>query len=182
MKGDYKTGKRININKLIPYIASSYRKDKIWLRRTKASKRNYQILLCIDDSFSMGINKANILALESLALLVKSLTSLEIGEISVMKFGEKIELLHDFNNNFNDFNGSYIIEKFNFKQKQTNWKLLLENTMNYLNQAKLSNNNNRNNSNGIENVQLCFIISDARIQQDRENLRNNIMDCINRNQ
>ena len=46
-------GKRINMRKIIPYIASSYWKDKIWLRRKKPSKRQYQIMIAIDDSESM---------------------------------------------------------------------------------------------------------------------------------
>ncbi|OXB54358.1 hypothetical protein ASZ78_011040, partial [Callipepla squamata] len=53
LKGDYRTGKRLNMRKVIPYIASQFRKDKIWLRRTKPSKRQYQICLAIDDSSSM---------------------------------------------------------------------------------------------------------------------------------
>jgi hypothetical protein len=39
LRGDYRTGKRLNMRKIIPYIASEFRKDKIWLRRTKPSKR-----------------------------------------------------------------------------------------------------------------------------------------------
>lgn len=46
------------MRKVIPYIASQYRKDKIWLRRTKKNKRQYQILLAIDDSSSMADNKS----------------------------------------------------------------------------------------------------------------------------
>jgi midasin len=46
------------MRKVIPYIASQYRKDKIWLRRTKKSKRQYQILLAIDDSSSMSDNES----------------------------------------------------------------------------------------------------------------------------
>ncbi|KAL3912470.1 MAG: hypothetical protein SGPRY_008330, partial [Prymnesium sp.] len=42
LQGDYRTGKRISMRKVIPYIASGFRKDKIWLRRTKPSKREYQ--------------------------------------------------------------------------------------------------------------------------------------------
>ncbi|CAM9174987.1 unnamed protein product, partial [Phaeothamnion confervicola] len=42
LQGDYRTGKRINMRRVIPYIASGYRKDKIWLRRTKPAKRAYQ--------------------------------------------------------------------------------------------------------------------------------------------
>ncbi|CAG2066053.1 unnamed protein product, partial [Timema podura] len=53
-KGDYRTGRRINMRKIIPYIASEFRKDKIWLRRTKLTKRDYQIILAVDDSLSMS--------------------------------------------------------------------------------------------------------------------------------
>lgn len=56
LRGDYRTGKRLNMRKVIPYIASQFRKDKIWLRRTKPSKRQYQIMLAIDDSSSMVDN------------------------------------------------------------------------------------------------------------------------------
>lgn len=57
------------MRKIIPYIASQYRKDKIWLRRTKASKREYQIMLALDDSGSMVDNRSKKLAFESLILL-----------------------------------------------------------------------------------------------------------------
>ena len=32
------------LRKVIPYIASGFRKDKIWLRRTKPSQRQYQVM------------------------------------------------------------------------------------------------------------------------------------------
>ena len=35
--GDFKTGKKLNLRKIIPFIASNYRKDRIWLRRTEPS-------------------------------------------------------------------------------------------------------------------------------------------------
>lgn len=43
LQGDYRSGKRINMRRVIPYIASGFRKDKIWLRRTKPAKRDYQV-------------------------------------------------------------------------------------------------------------------------------------------
>lgn len=46
------------MRKVIPYIASQFRKDKIWLRRTKPSKRQYQIMLAVDDSSSMNDNRS----------------------------------------------------------------------------------------------------------------------------
>jgi midasin len=52
-RGDYKTGKKLNLKKIIPFIASNFRKDKIWLRRTEPSERNYLIMLALDDTKSM---------------------------------------------------------------------------------------------------------------------------------
>ena len=43
MQGDYRSGKRLNMRRLIPYIASEYRKDRIWMRRTKRAQREYQV-------------------------------------------------------------------------------------------------------------------------------------------
>lgn len=43
LRGDYRTGKRLNMKKIIPYVASEYTKDKIWLRRTRPSQREYQV-------------------------------------------------------------------------------------------------------------------------------------------
>jgi midasin (ATPase involved in ribosome maturation) len=47
------------MRKVIPYIASQFRKDRIWLRRTKPAQRNYQIVLAVDDSsrYEMGKKK-----------------------------------------------------------------------------------------------------------------------------
>jgi midasin len=41
LKGGYRSGKRLDIKKVISYIASNYRKDKIWLRRSDPEKRNF---------------------------------------------------------------------------------------------------------------------------------------------
>ena len=69
-RGDYRTGKRLNMRKVIPYIASQFRKDKIWLRRTKPSKRQYQIMLAIDDSRSMTSNHSAQVLIENVCLTV----------------------------------------------------------------------------------------------------------------
>lgn len=47
LQGDYRSGKRINMRRVIPYIASGFRKDKIWLRRTKPAKRDYQVTIVL---------------------------------------------------------------------------------------------------------------------------------------
>lgn len=106
LKGDYRTGKRINMRKVIPYIASEFRKDKIWLRRTKPSKRDYQIVLAIDDSSSMADNRSKELAFESLSLIGKAMTYLEVGQLAVVNFGERVNVLHPFGENFTEESGA----------------------------------------------------------------------------
>jgi midasin len=79
LKGDYKTGKRLNMKKVIPFIASNYKKDKIWLRRTLPSKRTYQIMIALDNSLSMRENNVDNSALQSLLAIVLALQKMEVG-------------------------------------------------------------------------------------------------------
>ena len=41
--GDYRTGKRINMRRVVAYVASGFRQDRIWLRRTRPARRAYQV-------------------------------------------------------------------------------------------------------------------------------------------
>ena len=60
LEGDFKSGKRLNMKKVVQYIASNYRKDRIWMRRSKPNKRSYQIMIAIDNSQSMKLNRIKI--------------------------------------------------------------------------------------------------------------------------
>jgi len=157
LRGDYRSGKRINMKKVIPYIASQFRKDKIWLRRTKPNKRHYQVMISIDDSESMSLHNAGNLACEAMTMIAKSLSQLEVGELAIMKFGETVELVHPFDQPFTDSVGPQIISQFQFTQKGTNVLQLLDNTVNLLEQARMSSHSQ------TEHVQLVFIISDGRL-------------------
>lgn len=44
LAGEYRTGKRLNMRRVIAFVASHFRKDKIWMRRTRPDKRKYQVL------------------------------------------------------------------------------------------------------------------------------------------
>ena len=44
LAGDYRSGKRLAMRKVVAYIASHFRRDKIWLRRTRPDQRQYQVL------------------------------------------------------------------------------------------------------------------------------------------
>jgi len=168
LRGDYKHGKRINIKKIIPYIASSFRKDKIWLKRTKPTKRTYQVLIAIDDSQSMRQHKAARLALEAMTLLCKALSQLEVGEISVASFGSAVQMLHPFHQPFTDESGAFALSHFQFDQSITRWPDLLESTVRILEEAKSNVGASSSSASSLEHHQLVFLISDARVQQDRE--------------
>ncbi|XP_011314888.1 midasin isoform X1 [Fopius arisanus] len=152
LKGDYRTGKRINMRKIIPYIASQFRKDKIWMRRTKPSKRDYQIVLALDDSSSMADNHSKELAFESLALISKALGYLEVGELSVLSFGESPKLLHPLGAPFTEDCGSRLIQDMQFNQKNTKIAELVDFTVDMFEQQ----------SKTTDNAKLLIILSDGR--------------------
>jgi midasin len=164
LRGDYKTGKRINMKKVIPYIASQYRKDKIWLRRTKPNKRQYQIMLAIDDSKSMNDNHAGQMALESMTLICRAMSQLEVGQLSVVSFGEKMRLLHPFDRVWSEETGSEILSQFKFDQNQTQMAHFMSRSIHMMENYKSSL-----SSSGTENLQIAFIVSDGRML-DREEI------------
>uniref|UniRef100_A0AAZ3S0A1 Midasin n=1 Tax=Oncorhynchus tshawytscha TaxID=74940 RepID=A0AAZ3S0A1_ONCTS len=156
LKGDFRTGKRLNMRKVIPYIASQFRKDKIWLRRTKPSKREYQICLAVDDSSSMVDNHSKQLAFESLSVIVNALTLLEVGQVSVCSFGETVQLLHPFQQQFNDQSGARILRLCQFQQKKTRIAQFLETSANMFVAAK------QHSPGSVNTAQLLLIVSDGR--------------------
>ncbi|KAM3861280.1 midasin [Diretmus argenteus] len=158
LKGDYRTGKRLNMRKVIPYIASQFRKDKIWLRRTKPSKREYQICLAVDDSSSMVDNHSKQLAFESLSVIINALTLLEVGQVSVCSFGETVQLLHPFQRQFNDESGARILRLCQFQQKKTRIAQFLETSAKMFVAARQQMPGSTNS----ETAQLLLIVSDGR--------------------
>ena len=119
LKGDYKTGKRLNMKRVVEYIATDYRKDKIWLRRTKPNKRDYQILLAVDNSCSMGDNHCIQLAYETIATLTNAFNFLEVGQFGLISFGEKVKQILSLQEQFNSDIGSRILSEVNFKDDKT---------------------------------------------------------------
>lgn len=169
LRGDYRTGKRLNMKKIIPYIASEYTKDKIWLRRTRPSQREYQILLALDDSRSMSESHSEHLAFETLALVSKALTRLEAGDISVVKFGESVEVLHGFDDGpFNDAAGAKAIGSLKFDQTSTDVLSLVETSMQVLQNARDKRSGSSSSASNL--WQLEIIISDG-ICSDHDKLR-----------
>ncbi|KAG7301367.1 hypothetical protein JYU34_014305 [Plutella xylostella] len=114
------------MRRVIPYIASHFRKDRIWLRRTKPAKRDYKIAIAMDDSSSMSDNRSKELAFESLALVSQALNLLESGDLAVLSFGEKPNLLHPFTEQFSEHSGANILQHLTFEQTKTKIAQLLD--------------------------------------------------------
>lgn len=157
LKGDFRTGKRLNMRKIIPYVASQFKKDKIWLRRKKPSKRTYQIMLCVDDSKSMSESQSVKLAFESLATITTAMTQLEVGQCSVVSFGETVNLLHPFEKPFDHSSGADVLRSFTFNQDVTNVGLMVDTCVNILEHSRHS----LSTTGSSELWQLQIIISDG---------------------
>lgn len=157
LSGDYKTGKRLNMKRIIPYIASQFKKDKIWLRRTKPSKRQFQIMISVDDSRSMRESQAVDLAFETIALVAKALTLLESGQLAIARFGEDTRLLHPFAKPFSADSGSQVVQHFTFDQQKTDVQRLLEQSISLFEDARMDSSSGSNS----DLWQLQIIISDG---------------------
>ncbi|KAI0631943.1 midasin [Trametes polyzona] len=169
LRGDYRTGKRLNMKKIIPYIASEFTKDKIWLRRTRPSTREYQVLVALDDSRSMAESHSVHLAFQTLALVARALGRLEVGDVALARFGEAVDVLHPFDAGpFTDQAGARVMRAFRFDQKATQVLSLLETSLTLLEQAR--ERRATASSTAADLWQLEIIISDG-ICQDHERLR-----------
>ncbi|KAM0285289.1 hypothetical protein ACHAQH_001478 [Verticillium albo-atrum] len=158
LSGSFRTGKRLNIKKIIPYIASSYKRDKIWMRRAVPTKRSYQILLCVDDSRSMGETAAGNLALESLVMVSRALTMLEVGQVGVLGFGADVFGAHALDEPFASHDaGAKVLQRFSFAQDRTDVAMLIRGTIDRFREARA-----RNPARGAEDLwQLALVLSDG---------------------
>ncbi|CAF3617827.1 unnamed protein product [Fusarium graminearum] len=155
LSGGFRTGKRLSIKRIIPYIASSYKRDKIWMRRSIPTKRTYQILLCVDDSKSMGETSSGTLAMESLVMVSRSLTMLEAGQVGVMGFGADVFAAHGLTEPFASDAGAKVLQKFNFSQDRTDIGLLIQRTIETFREAR------QQSSGNTDLWQLALILSDG---------------------
>ena len=165
MRGDFRTGKRLNIKRIIPYIASQYKRDKIWMRRSIPSKRNYQIMLAVDDSKSMGESSSGRLAFETLALMSRSLSMLEAGQICIIGFGDDVRIAHPFDQQFSSEAGVSVFQQFTFQQTRTDVRKLISKSLEVFREARA-----KQFGAGADLWQLQLIISDG-ICEDHESIR-----------
>eukprot|EP00958_Prasinococcus_capsulatus_P008900 scaffold874_cov380-Prasinococcus_capsulatus_cf.AAC.24 len=203
LQGDYRTGKRINMKKVIGYIASQFRKDKIWMRRTKPNKRRYQVILAIDDSRSMSESGCGPVALEALTTICKAMSLLEVGEMGVVRalpgrlrysldghtaiqvsFGEmgKVKLLHELEQPFSTESGARLVAGFTFQQdNKINDEPVLE-LLQYLHAVMESAAHRLDGANDKNDLQqLVIILADGRFHE-KEKLRRCIRNAFGAHQ
>ncbi|KAF2624667.1 midasin [Macroventuria anomochaeta] len=157
LRGDFRTGKRLNLKRIIPYIASGYKRDKIWLRRSQPSKRSYQVMIALDDSRSMADSGASNLALKTLTLVTRSLAMLEVGEVSVVGFGDSVNVAHDFDKPFTSEAGVRVFEQFGFDAAKTNVRGLVDRSLDLFAEARRKGSSNA----GEDLWQLMLVVSDG---------------------
>ncbi|XP_058222016.1 midasin-like isoform X2 [Rhododendron vialii] len=183
LQGDYKTGKRINMKKVIPYIASHYRKDKIWLRRTRPNKRDYQVVVALDDSLSMSESHCGDVAVEALVTVCRAMSQLEVGNLAVASFGKKgnIRLLHEFDKPFTGEAGVKMISSLTFKQQNTIEDEPVVDLLKYVNNmldVAVANARLPSGQNPLQ--QLVLIIADGRLHENPGNLKRCVRDVLSR--
>lgn len=169
LRGDFRTGKRLNIKRIIPYIASQYKRDKIWMRRSVPSKRNYQIMLAVDDSKSMLESGSGKLAFETLALVARSLSMLEAGDLCIVSFGNEdhVRVAHEFGKPFSSEAGAQIFQQFSYQQTGTNVRKLVADSIALFREARTKRAPGGGNA---DLWQLQLIISDG-ICEDHDTIR-----------
>jgi midasin len=170
LQGDYKTGKRINIKKIIPFIASQYKKDKIWLRRTKPNKRAYQVLIALDDSKSMAHNGADTVSLQAVALIAKALQQLDVGEFAVLKFGAQTDILHGLGDAFGVESGPNLFARLRFEQANTHMRQFLGTALDYMDTERVRA-MSQVRSTTLQLLQVMFVVTDGHLTEDRAELR-----------
>ncbi|KAI6182875.1 Midasin [Aphelenchoides bicaudatus] len=161
LQGDYRNGKRLNMRKIIPYIASNFVKDRIWLQRKKLDKRDYRVVLAIDSSASMEDNQLKEITCQTVCLIERAFQLLQIGQVSVVSFGQNVKILRDFDAH----DGKHLLGALKFDEKKTNVSGLLNAMRTHFEAAG-----------GTD--KLLIVLGDGRFSDTNEQLKSNIANLL----
>jgi midasin (ATPase involved in ribosome maturation) len=113
-------------------------------------------MLAVDDSKSMGESGSGSLAFETLVMISKSLSMLEVGEICVVGFGETVKVAHEFDQPFSSDAGPKVFQNFSFDQPRTDVTKLVRESIDLFRIARA-----KASSTPADLWQLQLIISDG---------------------
>ena len=89
----------------------------------------------------------------------QALTTIEAGQLSVLKFAEVTELLHPFDRPFTAESGAHMLSRFTFRQKSTHMESLLKSV---ISQCRVARDQQSAAASASEQLQLVLIVSDGR--------------------
>ncbi|OIR57686.1 MAG: midasin [Amphiamblys sp. WSBS2006] len=125
LTGGYKSGKRLNMRKVIQYVASDYRKDRIWMRRSKKTRREISAVIAIDDSLSMANGTCVDDCCSAMFIIASALEQLESGRTSIVSFGGSVAAHLSFGEALGGESGQRVLDGLSFSQDETDVKKLL---------------------------------------------------------
>lgn len=172
LHGDYRTGKRLNLKRIIPFLASSYKRDKIWLRRALPSKRTYAVLLALDDSKSMAPFAP--LALASLTTVLSALARLDVGQLGVLGFGDTAFDALPLDAPFSPAAAQHALDRFAFAQPRTDVERCVRAMLDRFDDARA-----RARAGADDLWQLGLLVSDG-VCEGHERLRRLLLDAAAR--
>jgi midasin len=126
-------------------------------------------MLAVDDSKSMLENGSGQLAFETLALVARSLSMLEAGDLCIVSFGgeEHIRVAHEFGKPFSSDAGMQVFQQFSYKQTGTNVRRLVADSIALFRDARAKQSSASRTG---DLWQLQLIISDG-ICEDHDTIR-----------
>lgn len=135
-------------------------------------------MLMVDNSRSMA--EAGPLAMSAVATITGALTRLEAGDISLVSFAEDIYVVHPFGQPFTDEAGAKACVQFDFSADRTMLGRALQAVGPIFEESRRTTSFGTTSADAI--LQLCFVISDARIDSDnRKRLESTIRDLSEQN-
>lgn len=158
-RGDFKTGKKLNLKKIIPFIASNFRKDRIWLRRTEPSERNYHVMIALDDTKSMHYGNVGSEALKGLLAISIALERLSI-KTSICAIRDQMATVKKFEEHLNSRS---ILDNFQFEFESANSHDL--SMASFMASSLESFKKVESTDANTEVKKLCFIISDGKMNK-----------------
>ncbi|EIE25917.1 hypothetical protein COCSUDRAFT_12734, partial [Coccomyxa subellipsoidea C-169] len=154
LAGEYRSGKRLNMRRVIAYIASHFRKDKIWLRRTRPDQRTYQVSPPLP----------------------------AVGQLGVLRFGgtDHVRLLHALDAPFTDANGPAVLSALRFDQDNTLAdRPMVELLTMLMHMLDLARANAAAHGSAQQLHQLVLVLADGRFHE-KDSLRRMVMEAASR--
>ncbi|KAL7671913.1 hypothetical protein ACOME3_006815 [Neoechinorhynchus agilis] len=132
LQGDFRTGRRLNMRRVLAYVATNFKQDRIWLRRVRPDIRDVRVLLAVDNSKSM--ERVRTIVPQSVALVSQSLELLQGAKVAFMTFGDQVQCVHGFADGpVNAATGQLMMDLLTFRDRKSGFVEMLQEARNMFN-------------------------------------------------